>query len=147
MKNLLFILSLLFVSSFTFADHEEEGEKKKKSEKYDHMNTAPKIKTAPFIQGLANETTLELFKEGRKHMMIIDTEKEHILFDGLKEETDFVRIYTDETDGRDCLIIWRKIDTDEKTGEISWKKFTYKEFEDIGWRPVDNSTTQVKSYK
>ncbi|OHX68265.1 hypothetical protein [Flammeovirga pacifica] len=147
MKKLLITLPFLFISLFIMADHGEEGEEKNKSEKYDHMNTAPKDVSSPFIKGLANETSLELFKEGRKHMMIIDSKTDHILFDGLNEETDYVRIYTDQTDGKDCLIIWRKEKKDNKTGEITWSKFTYKEYSTIGWRPIDNTTNQVKSYK
>ncbi|OHX68264.1 hypothetical protein [Flammeovirga pacifica] len=142
--SIISVLVLLFISSFTFADGGDHG--KESNRNYDHMNTPPKVKTAPFINGVANNGTLEIFKDGKHHKMIVDKTTDNILFDNLNEGSDFVRVYTDYSDGNECLLIWRKKKVDKESGDITWKKYTYKFYEDLGWRPVDNSTTKVKSF-
>ncbi|MBB3700118.1 hypothetical protein KMW28_14895 [Flammeovirga yaeyamensis] len=144
--TLISLIFLLIINSIAFAEGGEDG-KNKRSENYDHMNTAPKIKTAPHIQGVAANGTLEIFHDGKHHQMIIDKETDNILFDHLDQKTDYVRIYTDKTDGNKCLLIWRIKKVNKETGKITWKQFSYKHFEDIGWRPVDNRTTAVKSFE
>ncbi|NLR90912.1 MULTISPECIES: hypothetical protein [Flammeovirga] len=152
-KISLIILSLLcLLSTSIYASNndpkEEEGKKTEESnEKFDYMHTAPKLNAAPFIKGVAADGTVEIYKEGRNHVMLIDKESENILFDNLKEGKDFVRVYTDYTDNKDCIIIWSMKKKDRKTGNITWKKYTYKKFDSVGWRPVDNMTTAVKSFK
>ncbi|NLR90913.1 MULTISPECIES: hypothetical protein [Flammeovirga] len=146
MKNFISILLPILITFNTEAGGPEEDGIKKDTKGYDYMNTAPKVGYAPFIQGVAKESSLDLIKERRKHFMLIDSETDNILFQNLVEGKDFIRVYKDPTDNKDCIIIWRILKEDKDTGKIRWKKFTYKKFETIGWRPVDNRTTKVKAF-
>ncbi|ANQ52937.1 hypothetical protein MY04_06025 (plasmid) [Flammeovirga sp. MY04] len=143
MKNSIFYLfNLLLLISFPLlADDEDE---KNKNISYNEVN-APEIKTDPFSEGLINETSLDLFIQGER-IMLIDIETDNVLFHSLKEGKDFVRVYTDVTDGNKVLLIW-EIKGDDKTGNIKWKIFSYKKFPSTGWRPVNNNTTKVLSFK
>ncbi|NME69408.1 hypothetical protein [Flammeovirga aprica] len=143
MKSItLFFTSLLLISNVLLADNVEDEKNAKRN--YDSSN-APKIKTAPFSRGVGDDATLEIFVEG-KHKMLIDRQTENILFDKLVEGKDFVRVYTDYTDGQKALIVWQA-QKKKKSEEVKWKIYTYKYFPSLGWRPVDNRTTKVKSFK
>ncbi|MBB6459810.1 hypothetical protein [Flammeovirga kamogawensis] len=148
MKNLTIIALLIHIFSMSiFASNNLDDDKKKKKKAYNHMMTAPKIKTAPFIRGLAANGSIELLKEGINHVMLVDKKNDNILLDYVKEGKDFIRIYTDPTDHQECLIIWRIKKKSKKTGKITWRKFTYKYLPSLGWWPVDNMTTKVKSFQ
>ncbi|AZQ62869.1 hypothetical protein EI427_11670 [Flammeovirga pectinis] len=144
MKNLsiLIVLVLNIISLSSFASNEKGKESKRN---YDETN-APKIKTAPFIKGVAAEHSLELFMEGVSHKMLVDTETDNILFDHLKEGKDFVRVYTDNADGNKAMVIWSIKKVNKKTGEIKWDLYSYKHFPTTGWRPVDNNKEKVKAF-
>ncbi|WP_156152336.1 hypothetical protein [Flammeovirga sp. OC4] len=144
MKSITLIFtSLLLFTNMLFADNVKD--EKNRNKNYDASN-APKIKTAPFSRGVGDDATLEIFVEG-KRKMLIDRQTENILFDKLVEGKDFVRVYTDYTDGQKALIIWQAQKKNKKTKEVKWKIYTYKYLPSLGWRPVDNKTTQVKAFK
>ncbi|AZQ62868.1 hypothetical protein EI427_11665 [Flammeovirga pectinis] len=152
-KNTLFTFLLISLPLIGFSNNEKGGkdddnDKKKssKSSSYDHFNIAPKIKTAPFIKDLSSEHSLELFKDGKKRMLI-DAETDNILYNNLKEGEDYLRVYTDNTDGLKCIIIWHIDKVDKETGDIEWKKYTYKKYNAIGWRPTHNDNTKVEAFK
>ncbi|ANQ47664.1 hypothetical protein MY04_0282 [Flammeovirga sp. MY04] len=148
MKNLIaLVFGLIFFSFNIYGSNAIDGHhpKHKKSE-YDHLATPPKVKTAPFIKGVAAEPTLEIYKDSKHHLMLVEKTSDHILFDGLIEGKDFVRVFNDTRDHTKNMIIWRIKHYDHKSRKITWKKYTYKRVENVGWRPVDNETTIVKAF-
>lgn len=141
----LFLISIFIFTSSAFANFEDGKKKNKRKSNYDE-NYAPKIKTAPFSKGVGSEVSLELFIEGN-HKMLVDRSSDNILFDHLHEGRDFIRVYTDDTDGNKALIVWQIKKVNKRSGDIKWKIYTYKKLPSLGWRPVDNRTTKVKSFK
>ncbi|OHX68266.1 hypothetical protein [Flammeovirga pacifica] len=149
LKNSIFCLLLLFSSNIyaLSLNHHDGKHPKHKKSNYDHLATPPKVKTAPFIKGVAADPTLEIYSDTKNHLMLVEKSSDNILFDGIIEGKDFVRVFNDERDHTTNAIIWRIKKYDKKNRKITWKKYTYKKIPNVGWRPVDNKTTIVKAFK
>ncbi|WP_281616261.1 hypothetical protein [Flammeovirga sp. SubArs3] len=156
-KLILLLVEFLYCVSFSaFADSSFNDDKKKSKNKdndliiieptkhpanFDYFNTPPEVKKAPYLINISTERSLGLLKDYRKQTrhLVVDTESDNILFPKLQKDIHFLRVYKDSHDQQPCMIIWEIRDYDEK-GEIIWRKYTYKKYKTLGWRPVKNDT-------